>query len=298
MNRPAPSDAAAIFSSLRSKARAEHGGNTQGLLVVYATESFLRRLTLSPYADRLILKGGMLMAANEIRQMTKDGDLSARGIDNDPGSVARVVSSILRLTPIPPDGIDFDAENIRVAAMQEGASYHGVRCRTTARLDQAEIPLSLDISFGEAGSFEPLTIDSVAGHSSITVGAYPLTLNLAEKAVTAMQRGRTNTRDRDFADLWVASSIHEVVAAELRQHLAMVSKHRGQALVPFSQATQQLPDRQLSYAAMVERMSYLAPPPERWVDVLAGVEEFLDPLIADTDAKLSHWSPIRRRWSS
>lgn len=127
--------------------------------------------------------------------------------------------------------------------------------------------------------------------------AYPLTLNLAEKAVTAMQRGGANTRDRDFADLWVASSIHEVMAVELRQHLAMVAEHRGQALIPLGQVTKKLPDRQLSHSAMVERMSYLAPPPKRWVDVLAGVAEFLDPLIADINSQLSHWSPVSRRWS-
>ena len=61
---------------LRARARAEHGSNTQPLMVVYAVESFLRRLAQSDYSGRMVLKGGMLMAANSIRQMTKDADLS------------------------------------------------------------------------------------------------------------------------------------------------------------------------------------------------------------------------------
>lgn len=46
-------DAAAndAFTALQAKARAEFAGNTQPLLVVYAVESFLRRLAMSDYAD-------------------------------------------------------------------------------------------------------------------------------------------------------------------------------------------------------------------------------------------------------
>jgi hypothetical protein len=46
------------FKALQAKARAEHGGNTQPLLVVYAVESFLRRLAMSDYAHQIVLKGG------------------------------------------------------------------------------------------------------------------------------------------------------------------------------------------------------------------------------------------------
>lgn len=55
------------FRALQAKARAEHGGNTQPLLVVYAVESFLRRLAMSDHAHQMILKGGMLMAVSHIR---------------------------------------------------------------------------------------------------------------------------------------------------------------------------------------------------------------------------------------
>ncbi|HET7485815.1 MAG TPA: hypothetical protein VFJ64_10645 [Solirubrobacterales bacterium] len=32
-----------------------------------------------------------------------------------------------------------------------------------------------------------------------------------------------------------------------------------------------MPNRQQSYAAMVERMSYLSPPPEHWTELIDGV---------------------------
>jgi len=81
------------FKALQAKARAEHDGNTQGLLVVYAVESFLRRLAQSDFAHRMVLKGGMLMAANNIRRMTKDADLSTHGVANDQETLRDGVSS-------------------------------------------------------------------------------------------------------------------------------------------------------------------------------------------------------------
>ena len=52
-----------VFRELQTLARADYGGNTGALLVVYAVEGFLRRLAASPYATQMTLKGGMLMAA-------------------------------------------------------------------------------------------------------------------------------------------------------------------------------------------------------------------------------------------
>ncbi len=63
--------ATAAFKALQAKARKEHGGNTQPLLVLYAVEGFLRRLAASEHSEQMVLKGGMLLAANDIRQFTR-----------------------------------------------------------------------------------------------------------------------------------------------------------------------------------------------------------------------------------
>ncbi|MBI4896994.1 MAG: nucleotidyl transferase AbiEii/AbiGii toxin family protein [Actinobacteria bacterium] len=296
MSKPLDAIAAEAFQSLRSRAKAEYGGNTQGLLVVYGTESFLRRLAISPYANRLVLKGGMLMAANGIRQMTRDGDFSARGLDNDLELVTSTVARILRLEPDPHDGIVFDADSLHTEIMREDREYHGVRCKTTGHLGKAVIPLSLDLSFGDTGGSEVITINSVVDRAGVDVMAYPLSLNLAEKVVTVMQRGAANTRDRDFADLWVAGRLHSIKAELLRDDIVAVAKNRGQPLVPLRQALDGMPDRQASYAAMLERMSYLAPPPEIWNELLQDVTSFLDPLIEDENSSLNFWSPDQKRW--
>jgi hypothetical protein len=48
---------------------------------------------------------------------------------------------------------------------------------------------------------------------------------------------------------------------------------------------------------MVRRMSYLASPPERWADLLAGVIAFVDPLLVDENGALSRWSRDSASWT-
>jgi hypothetical protein len=62
-----------------------------------------------------------------------------------------------------------------------------------------------------------------------------------------------------------------------------------------AEALASMPDRQQAYEAMVERMSYLSPPPLRWGELIADVIEFIDPLLAD-GGHLSQWDPEALTW--
>ncbi len=285
------------FIALQAKARAEHGGNTQPLLVVYAVESFLRRLAMSDHAHQMVLKGGMLMAVSHIRRMTKDADLSTHGMDNDEEHVRNVVARICALEPDPHDGVTIDMATIRTKVMREEDEYQGVRCKLVATLGRARIPFALDFSFGDPDESTAIELESVIDRAPVRLYAYPLALNLAEKIVTAMQRRETSTRDRDFADLWVTSRRHRIAAPELRGHILAVASHRRQPVMPMVTALANMPDRQQSYAAMVERMSYLSPPPEQWTELIDGVIDFADPLLADEEERLSDWDPEKLAWS-
>lgn len=283
------------FKAVQDRARAEHGGNTQQLLVVYAVESFLRRLSISDHAHQMILKGGMLMAASQIRQMTKDADLSTHGIAGDEKRVLEIVAQICALTPNSHDGIQVDPATIRTEVMREPDEYRGVRCKLVAALGRARIPFALDFSFGDLDQSTEIELASVIDREPVRLVAYPLALNLAEKVVTAMQRRETSTRDRDFADLWVTSRLYRIDAQELRAHILAVASNRSQSTTTMADALAGMPDRQQAYEAMVERMSYLSPPPERWPELIDGVIKFVDPLLAD-DGHLSRWDPEALTW--
>lgn len=68
MSRPTHQDlAGSRYLALRALARAT-GRSTAELLQLYALEGFLARLASSPQRERLVLKGGVLLAALDARR--------------------------------------------------------------------------------------------------------------------------------------------------------------------------------------------------------------------------------------
>jgi len=75
VNRPTRATAdGRVYLDLQNLARRQ-GRPTGELHQLYALEGFLARLARSRFLDHLILKGGALLAAYEIRRPTRDIDL-------------------------------------------------------------------------------------------------------------------------------------------------------------------------------------------------------------------------------
>src|SRR5680860_1628031 len=70
------------YLDLQKMAKAD-GRSTDELLALYALEGFLDRLSTSPRADGLVLKGGVLLAAYDTRRPTRDIDLQATNLAGD-----------------------------------------------------------------------------------------------------------------------------------------------------------------------------------------------------------------------
>jgi len=283
-----------VYRALQALARTDYGGNTGALLVVYAVEGFLRRLAASPYAGNMTLKGGMLMAATSARRMTKDADLATVGVANEEAGIATVVRAIIAVAR--DDELAFDETTIRTELMREDAEYHGVRVKLEALLSTARITTTLDFSFGDPHRSVVIELPELLGTGTIRLGSYPPELTLAEKIATMMSRRELNTRDRDFADVWVLSRSLEISARSLRAAIDDVAAHRYHDVIPLAEALANMPDRQLSYSAMLRRLAYQRPPPERWADLLADVSEFVDTLIADVGGELTTWDAHATRW--
>ena len=287
-----------VFRELQALARADYGGNTGALLVVYGVEGFLRRLAVSKYASQMTLKGGMLMAAISARRMTKDADLSTRGIGNEEEQVAAVVREIIATELDLDDGLEFDADSIRTEVMREDDEYQGVRVKLIAKLATARITTTLDFSFGDPHQATVIELPELLGTGTIRLASYPAEMTLAEKVATMMSRRELNTRDRDFADVWVFSRVRAFDAVELRSAITSVAEHRNHEIVPLSVALENMPDRQTSYTSMLDRMAYQRLPPSSWTKLLAEVRAFIDPLFATQPEALDSWDPATQTWTS
>jgi hypothetical protein len=86
------SEAGRAYLDLQNRARAARRG-TQEFLTLYVVERWLARLSVSPHADKFVIKGGMLLAAYDARRPTADLDALARSIANDQAAIVSAAFS-------------------------------------------------------------------------------------------------------------------------------------------------------------------------------------------------------------
>jgi len=121
----------------------------QELLQYFAIERFLYRLAKSPFSDRFVLKGALLLTAwrAPLSRPTMDIDLAGRtGSELD--HIAELVRTVCDVA-LEPDGIEFNRTSIEVSRIKEDTDYEGVRVRFHATLAKARIPMQIDIGFGD-----------------------------------------------------------------------------------------------------------------------------------------------------
>jgi predicted nucleotidyltransferase component of viral defense system len=280
------------YRQLQRLAR-EQGRNTQELFDLYVHERFLARLAASEFSDRFVLKGGMLLAVLEARRATRDADMLALGIDNSADNIRAVVAEIANVAMA--DGVQFDTEGMKLTTIREEADYSGIRVTLPAGLGGAELKFALDLSFGDPVDPERIRYPTLLDDPEFSLLGYRVETVLAEKAETMMARGDANTRDRDYGDVLKLSQLHAVEARTLKPALQAVADHRGRSLTPLNEVLNTLPEaRQEPWAALRERLGATGLP-ESFADVVAGVIEFIDPLLDDhTDG--TQWTPSTRRW--
>ena len=186
----------------------DKAADAQILMRNYMMERFLERISLSEYRDKFILKGGMLVAAmvGLDARSTMDIDATVKGATVGIEEVENMIASIISV-PVD-DGVEFRLK--RISEIMDEAEYPGIRVSMETEFDGVITPLKIDISTGDAitprevrYSFKLMLEDR-----SIEILAYNLETVLAEKLETVVSRATTNTRMRDFYDIYILDQLH------------------------------------------------------------------------------------------
>lgn len=282
------------YLSLQNEARRSRR-STQDLLRLYALEGFLARLAASPHANQLVLKGGVLLAAYGLRRPTRDIDLQARQISNDIATVLNLARAIAMIDVM--DGLVFEGESATAETIRDDDDYQGVRISLTASLATARISLHIDVNVGDPITPHPevVVLPGLVGRSVELLG-YPLSMVHAEKLVTAIDRGVTNTRWRDFADVFMLSGHHQANAVELRASMESVAGYRNVALRELSGILADWPDQaQPRWAVWLRKQHMPSDIPPQFGDVVAAVCAFADPVLMG-NTRGTTWDPAQRVW--
>jgi hypothetical protein len=135
------------------------GEEFQRVLTRFALERLLYRLSLSPYRERFLLKGAMLFVAwfPESHRPTKDLDLSGYG-DSSREMLMEIFRTLCGMEGSE-DGMEFLPGTITCTEIREETEYGGLRINLVAKLGTAEIPVQVDIGFGDIITPAPEEID-------------------------------------------------------------------------------------------------------------------------------------------
>ena len=175
MTRTTRADAGGrAYLDLQNLARRQ-GRQTQTLMVIYVLERFLARLQASRYADRFVLKGGMLLAVWDARRATVDADFLARNLNLDEESALRQVVDIAALLAPVEDGVEFRTDTAKASTIRDGDLYGGVRIAMAATVAGAVVKLRLDISTGDPVAPPPTIVDYptlLGGHPRLRILGY------------------------------------------------------------------------------------------------------------------------------
>ena len=178
----------------------------QELLQYYGMERFLFRLSESNHRDVFILKGALLLKVWGISdsRATMDIDTLAK-TSNSLENLNKIIKEICEHVSSIDDGVEFLSSSVRVEKMQLQKEYEGIRVRFEGYLGSAKIPMQIDVGFGDVitPAIEESQYPNLLDFPGPKLKMYPQETLIAEKILTMVEKGETNSRIKDFYDVWL-----------------------------------------------------------------------------------------------
>lgn len=191
-----------LKNKIKKRAK-EIGAQPQELMQMYFFERLLYRISISEYKFNFILKGGLLLSAiiGDERRTTSDMDTMVKGIDIKSDKLLKIINKIINIKTN--DDISFNIEKSKEIRVND--IYGGINIKLIAKKDGLIVPLFIDITTKDP--ITPKEIEfkykSLFNSEYIKIMAFTKETIIAEKFETLIKDTETNTRAKDFYDLYI-----------------------------------------------------------------------------------------------
>jgi predicted nucleotidyltransferase component of viral defense system len=293
--------AASVIAKLKSRAK-QSGKPLQLHMQLFCQEEFLRRLSLSKYADNLILKGGLFIytLTNFESRATIDVDFLLRLLPSGLEDIRRIVDEIIA-TDAGNDFIVFEAKGFEHISQQR--KYQGVSFQLIGKIKNTRTPFNIDIGVGDIifPNVEKRIIPvQLAEFKAPEISTYSLESTVAEKFDAILQRLEMTSRMKDFYDIWFLAVTFDFDGEQLLEAIKRTLKKRGTSfggdslknIIAFSEDG----NMQMKWQQFVNRLNIS---PFDFSQVLHVIHLFLTPIwqaIIDKDAYLKTWHAKELTW--
>lgn len=223
-----PDVAASALAKLRIKA-VEQGIQFQQLLNLFCQEEFIRRLTLSRYREKLILKGGFLLylISEFTTRPTMDADYLLKDYSTDFTSIEVLVNEIIS-NSTGNDFIRFEVRSLQKIA--EAKEYHGVRANMIGLISNTKTPFSIDFGVGDiiVPSFIERTLPTLlADFDKPQILTYSLESIVSEKLDAIVSLMEATGRMKDFYDIYYLATTFNFEGRKLQEAIYATLSNRG-----------------------------------------------------------------------
>ncbi|MFA6302800.1 MAG: nucleotidyl transferase AbiEii/AbiGii toxin family protein [Legionella sp.] len=220
-----------IGESIRTRLKniaVKEGSNFNAVLTRFGLERFLYRIGESEYSNQFFLKGALLFNLwyDMPHRPTKDIDLLGFG-DNDLEYIKQKFRVICTISVN--DGISFDPESMTVDTIKKEGGYTGARVELFGELAKAQVKIQIDIGYGDAVTPGPIDANYPVLISDLPtpkIRTYPVYTVIAEKLHAIALLGMTNSRLKDYWDLYVLLSYEQLDTQILAQAIQATFNRR------------------------------------------------------------------------
>ncbi len=194
-----------IKAKINNKAK-KYNLSPQDLMQMYFFERILYRISISEYKYNFIIKGGLLLSSmfEDESRTTQDMDTMVKGIEISETKLIQVLTNIFKIDGN--DGINFEILSLK--NIREEDLYGGYRVAIKASLDTLTVSLKIDITTGDP--IIPREIEysykCLIDDKNIKIMAFSKFSIIAEKFQTLIETLETDTRAKDFYDIYKLTS--------------------------------------------------------------------------------------------
>ncbi len=223
--------AASVLTRLKNQSK-EEGIPFQMVLQLFAQEEFLRKLSLSEYADNLILKGGMFIyTLTEFdSRPTRDIDFLIKNLHGSMENIEQTMRDICNIST----GNDFiTLEVLGTETISVDKKYPGIKTSFMGRIGKVRIPFSIDVGIDDVIVPNPVKrsiVTRLPGFVSSEVFTYSLESTIAEKFDAILQRMAGTSRMKDFYDIYYLSGLFDFEGIVLIEAVRSTLAHRNREL--------------------------------------------------------------------
>ncbi|HIQ90154.1 MAG TPA: nucleotidyl transferase AbiEii/AbiGii toxin family protein [Candidatus Coprosoma intestinipullorum] len=198
------------------------------LIQDFMFEALLKRVSMSIYKDKFIIKGGLLLSSifGVNLRSTMDLDTTIKGLPLDRETITKVINEIISIDA--EDYVKLEVENIK--DIREEELYSGFEVNLKAEFDGLKTNLMIDITTGDVITYKEVEFkyNTLFDNETIDIMTYNYETIVAEKFESIISRNIDNTRMKDYYDLYMFVNLKwsDINKDTLRKAIINTSKRR------------------------------------------------------------------------